>query len=212
MPAFPNPSSTGTWHRVQDKFLRVNSPEGIESHSPGLPRARGELPWVSYGERSTPPGLYPVSMSQSLSSVFLHVVFSTKDRFPFLSDDGVRGQVHAFLGGVAKNLNCPPILVGGVSDHVHILIQLGRSVSQADLVKELKRGSNLWIQERFPHIEKFAWQAGYGAFSVSASNLQVVRTYIGKQAQHHARVSFQDEFRAFLEKHGVAFDERYVWD
>jgi len=151
-------------------------------------------------------------MPQSLSSVYLHVVFSTKDRFPFLSDDGVRGQVHAFLGGIAKKLNCPPVLVGGVSDHVHILVQLGRSVSQADLVKELKRGSNLWIQGRFPQIDKFAWQSGYGAFSVSASNLDTVRTYIGKQAEHHAKVSFQAEFRAFLERHGVAFDERYVWD
>jgi len=151
-------------------------------------------------------------MSQSLSSVYVHIVFSTKDRFPFLSDDGVRGQVHAFLGGIAKKLNCPPILIGGISDHVHILIQLGRSVSQADLVKELKRGSNLWIQERFPHIAKFAWQAGYGAFSVSTSNLEAVRTYIENQPEHHAKVSFQDEFRAFLEKHGVAFDERYMWD
>ena len=107
-------------------FKRIH-PEGIESHSPGLRVT--SYPGYRMGERSTPPGLYPVSMSQSLSSVFLHVVFSTKNRFPFLSDDGVRGQVHAFLGGIAKNLNCPPILVGGVSDHVHILIQLGRSVS-----------------------------------------------------------------------------------
>ena len=151
-------------------------------------------------------------MSQSLSSVFLHIVFSTKERFPFLSDEDVRRQVHSFLGGIAKNLNCPPILIGGVSDHVHILIQLGRSVSQADLVKKLKRGSNLWIQKRFPQIAKFAWQAGYGAFSVSASNVEAVRRYIANQAEHHAKVSFQDEFRAFLEKHGVAFDERYVWD
>jgi len=151
-------------------------------------------------------------MSQSLSSVFLHIVFSTKERFPFLSDAEVRGQVHAFLGGIAKKLNCPPILVGGVADHVHILIHLGRSVSQADLVKELKRGSNIWIHERFPQIAKFAWQAGYGAFSVSASNLEAVRTYIENQPEHHAKVSFQDEFRAFLEKHGVPFDERYVWD
>jgi REP element-mobilizing transposase RayT len=164
------------------------------------------------GQYSTPSGLNPVSMPQSLSSVFLHIVFSTKDRFPFLSDDGVRGQVHAFLGGIGKKRDCLPILVGGVSDHVHLLIQLGRSVSQADLVKELKRGSNLWIQERFPHIEKFAWQAGYGAFSVSASNLEAVRSYIGNQAEHHAKVSFKDEYRAFLIKHGVAFDERYVWD
>jgi REP element-mobilizing transposase RayT len=151
-------------------------------------------------------------MSQSLSGVYLHVVFSTKDRFPFLSDDMVRREVHAFLGGVAKKMNCPPVLVGGVSDHIHILLQLGRSVSQADLVKELKRGSHLWIQGRFPQIEKFAWQAGYGVFSVSASNLDSVRTYIEKQEERHARFSFQDEFRSFLEKHGVAFDEKYVWD
>lgn len=151
-------------------------------------------------------------MSQSLSSVFLHIVFSTKERFPFLSDEDVRRQVHAFLGGIAKKLNCPPIVIGGVSDHAHILIQLGRSVSQADLVKELKRGSNLWIQERFPQIAKFAWQAGYGAFSVSASNVEAVCSYIANQPEHHAKVSFQDEFRAFLEKHGVPFDERYVWD
>jgi len=151
-------------------------------------------------------------MPQSLSIVILHIVFSTKDRFPFLSDEDVRRQVHAFLGGIAKKLDCQPILIGGVSDHVHILLQMGRSVSQADLVKELKRGSNLWIQDRFPDIAKFAWQAGYGAFSVSASNVEAVRTYIANQLEHHSKVSFQDEFRAFLEKHGVAFDERYLWD
>ena len=151
-------------------------------------------------------------MSQSLSGVYLHVVFSTKDRFPFLSDALVRGEVHAFLGGIARNMNCPPILVGGVSDHIHILLQLGRSVTQADLVKELKRGSNLWMQGRFPQVEKFAWQSGYGAFSVSASNITSVGSYIANQPQHHARHSFQDEFRAILQKHGVEFDERYVWN
>jgi len=106
-------------------------------------------------------------MPQSLSSVYLHVVFSTKDRFPFLSDATVRREVHAFLGGIAKNRDCPPLLVGGVADHVHVLLQLGRTVSQADLVKELKRISNIWIRERFPQLGKFSWQAGYGAFSVS---------------------------------------------
>jgi len=151
-------------------------------------------------------------MPQSLSSVFLHIVFSTKERFPFLADADVRRQVHSFLGGIAKNLDCQPILIGGLSDHVHILLQLGRSISQAHLVKELKRGSNLWFQERFPHITKFAWQAGYGVFSVSTSNLEAFRTYIANQSEHHAKVSFQDEFRAFLEKHGVAFDEQYLWD
>jgi len=179
----------------------------MKSPSPGL----RSYPGYCNNRPSTPSGLHPILMSQSLSSVYVHFVFSTKDRFPFLSDEGVRGQVHAFLGGIANKLNCPPILIGGVSDHVHILVQLGRSISQADLVKELKRGSNLWIRERFPHIAKFAWQAGYGAFSVSTSNLEAVRVYIANQPEHHAKVSFQDEFRAFLKKHGVAFDERYVW-
>lgn len=194
--------------RVQEKFLRGIPRRGWNLSAQGCEATLGIV-----STTINPIGVVSRrSMSQSLSSVFLHIVFSTKERFPFFSDEDVRRQVHAFLGGIAKKLNCPPILIGGVSDHVHILIQLGRSVSQADLVKELKRGSNLWIQEHFPQIAKFAWQAGYGAFSVSASNVEAVRTYIANQPEHHAKLSFQDEFRAFLEKHGVAFDERYVWD
>ncbi len=149
-------------------------------------------------------------MSQSLSSVYLHIVFSTKDRFPFFSERQVREEVHAFLGGIAKNRSCPPVLVGGVADHV--LLQLGRIVSQADLVKELKRSSSVWIRERFPQFHKFSWQAGYGAFSVSVSSLDSVRSYIEKQEEHHARVSFQDEFIQFLRKHRLDYDERFVWD
>lgn len=151
-------------------------------------------------------------MPQSLSSVYLHIIFSTKERFPFLANDDVRRETHAMLGGIAKRLNCPPVLVGGVADHVHVLLQMDRQISQAELVKELKRASNLWIQERFPDVRKFAWQAGYGAFSVSASNVEAVRHYIERQEEHHAVASFQDEFRAFLAKHEVAFDERYVWE
>ena len=151
-------------------------------------------------------------MAPSVSSVFLPIVFSTKEHFPFLSDEDVRRQVQAFPGGIAKKLQGPPLLIGGVSDHVPILIPWRRRVSQADLVKKLKRGSNLWIQERFPQIAQFAWPAGYGVFSVSASQGEAVRTDIANQAEPPALVSFQDEFRAFLEKHGVAFDERSVWD
>lgn len=151
-------------------------------------------------------------MPQSLSSVYLHIIFSTKDRFPFLSKEEVRRETHAMLGGIANRLHCPPVLVGGVADHVHILLQLDRRISQADLVKELKRASNLWMQERFPEIQNFAWQAGYGAFSVSASQVESVRQYIEGQEEHHRHLSFQDEFRTILEKHGVAFDARYVWE
>jgi len=151
-------------------------------------------------------------MSQSLSSVYLHIVFSTKDRFPFLADVGIRREAHALLGGIAKKFECPPLLVGGVGDHVHILLGLGRKVSQADLVKELKRGSSIWIKERFPEMQKFGWQAGYGVFSVSPSKLESVQRYIEKQEEHHRRKSFQDEFRSLLVKHGLSFDERYLWD
>ncbi len=151
-------------------------------------------------------------MPQSLSSVYLHIVFSTKERMPFLSDTKVREEVHAFLGGIAGDRGCPPLLVGGMADHVHALVQLGRTISQADLVKELKRGSSVWIHERFPQLNVFAWQAGYGAFSVSVSSLDSVRAYIAKQEEHHAKISFQDEFRQFLEKHGLDYDERFVWD
>lgn len=151
-------------------------------------------------------------MPQSLSSVHLHIIYSTRDRFPFLSKEDVRRETHAMLGGIANRLNCPPVLVGGVADHVHILLQLDRRISQAELVKELKRASNLWMRERFPEIRKFAWQAGYGAFSVSASLVESVRQYIEGQEEHHRHLSFQDEFRIFLEKHGVEFDARYVWE
>ena len=173
--------------------------------------ARDELPWVGYlNHREPRSGFYP--MPQSLSSVYLHIVFSTKERMPFLSDPRIREEVHAFLGGVAKSRDCPPLLVGGMADHVHALVQLGRTVSQADLVKELKRASSVWIHERFPQLGAFAWQAGYAAFSVSVSNLDSVRAYIAKQEEHHAKISFQDEFRQFLEKHRLEYDERFVWN
>jgi len=152
------------------------------------------------------------SMPQSLSSVHLHIVFSTKDRFPFLSDPAVRAEVHTFLGGIARNQGCQPVLIGGVADHVHVLLQLGRTVSQADLVKELKRGSSIWIRDRFTELDRFAWQAGYAIFSVSTSNVDSVRTYIQNQEEHHKVVSFQNETIRFLEKHKLEYDKRFIWD
>ena len=151
-------------------------------------------------------------MPQSLSSVYLHVVFSTKGREPWLQDPVLRGECHAFLGGVSKQLDCPSVIVGGVEDHVHLLARFGRGVTQSDWVKELKRVSNRWIKEREPKMAGFAWQAGYGVFSVSSSALEDVEKYIQNQEEHHRKVTFQDEFRAFLRKHKVDCDERYVWD
>jgi len=151
-------------------------------------------------------------MPQSLSVVYLHLVFSTKERRPFLRDPIIRGEMHAWLGSASGQLKCPSVLVGGVEDHVHILARHGRTISQADWVKELKRTSSIWIKERDPRAHDFAWQAGYGVFSASASNLESVRDYVARQEEHHHKLSFQDEFRMFLKKHGETWDERYVWD
>ena len=151
-------------------------------------------------------------MPQSLSVVYLHLVFSTKHRQPFLQDRDLRAEIHAWLGAASRELDCPPVLVGGVEDHVHILARHGRTVSQADWVKEIKRTSSLWIKQREPKLIDFAWQAGYGVFSVSVSNVARVRAYIAGQEAHHQKAGFQDEFRALLRKHEEAWDERYVWD
>src|SRR6516162_7252524 len=104
---------------------------------------------------------------QSLSVVYLHLVFSTKDRQPFLRDPGIRAEMHKWLGSASGQLQCPSVIVGGVEDHVHILSRLGRTITQADWVKELKRTSSLWIKQRDPRLSEFTWQAGYGVFSVS---------------------------------------------
>ena len=120
--------------------------------------------------------------------------------------------MHAYLGSVSKNLDCPPILVGGVEDHVHLLCRFGRTIAQAEWVKELKRVSNLWLQEQGPDYADFQWQGGYADFSVSQSNLEEVKQYIAGQEEHHRKLSFQDELRALLRRHEIEWDERYVWD
>ena len=150
-------------------------------------------------------------MPQSLSVVYIHLVFSTKDRQPSLQDRAVRGALHSFLAGVSKQLECPPIQIGGVEDHVHLLCRFGRTITQADWVKELKRVSNGWLREMGGAYSKFAWQGGYADFSVSQSNVDHVRRYIAEQEKHHRRMSFEDELRELLRKHNQVWDERYVW-
>jgi REP element-mobilizing transposase RayT len=149
-------------------------------------------------------------MPQSLSVVYMHLIFSTKECRPFLRDAGLRQSLHGYLGEVSKRLDCAPIVVGGVEDHVHVLARFGRTISQAEWVKELKRVSNEWI--RTEGVSDFSWQGGYANFSVSQSNVEEVRGYIVRQEEHHRKVSFQDELRAFFRKHGMEWDERYVWD
>jgi REP element-mobilizing transposase RayT len=151
-------------------------------------------------------------MPQSLSAVYIHLVFSTKERRPFLRGKSVRDNLHAQLGGISKTLECPPLIVGGVEDHVHMLCRFGRTITQAEWVKEVKRVSNGWLKEQGLGYADFEWQGGYADFSVSQSNLDQVKEYIAHQEEHHRKMTFQDELRALLRKHEIEFDERYVWD
>ena len=151
-------------------------------------------------------------MPQSLAKILVHTVFSTKERRPFLRDVSVREELHRYLGGILNQLECQPIIVGGVADHVHLLACLSRTCPVAEMVKELKRGSSLWIKQRDCALDDFAWQAGYGVFSIGFSQIEATRRYVAEQERHHRKCTFQDELRRLLDRYQVAYDERYVWD
>lgn len=150
-------------------------------------------------------------MPQSLSQVIVHVIFSTKDRHPFLDPD-TRPKLHAYLATVSRNMGCETYRVGGVADHVHLAIRLSRTVTIADLVQELKTSSSKWVKAQSPEFAAFAWQRGYACFSVGPSDLNALEEYIDSQEEHHRSQTFQDEIRMFLKKYGVEYDETYVWD
>lgn len=150
-------------------------------------------------------------MPQSLAQVYLHIVYSTKHRNPFLKDPAVRDSLFSYLATVCKSRNSPCIKAGGVEDHVHLLVRFGRSISIADLIKELKRTSSIWIKNEF-HLRDFEWQNGYGAFSISPAHVDALTRYIANQIEHHRKETFQQEFRRLLKKYGLEWDEEYVWD
>ena len=149
-------------------------------------------------------------MAQSLARVLVHIIFSTKARQPFLRPADLRSKTHAYLVGILTNLECQALQLGGVEDHVHVLCGLSRIMSLADLVKNLKASSTKHL--KLEGCSDFAWQNGYGVFSVSESAKQSVVAYIANQERHHRTMTFQEEYRAFLRKHGIRFDEQYVWD
>jgi REP-associated tyrosine transposase len=151
-------------------------------------------------------------MPQSLAQIYLHIVFSTKERRRYLQNHAIRTELHSYLGGTCRNLGCPSLCVGGVEDHVHILCRLSRTISVSGLVRELKRESSKWLKTKSPDLAIFEWQAGYGAFSISPGHVEQLREYITRQEEHHKSESFQDEFRRFLRNYGIEYDERYVWD
>jgi len=148
-------------------------------------------------------------MSHTFTSLLTHVVFSTSERRPLLSD-AIRPDAHAYLGGILRQLRAVPIAIGGTSDHVHLLMRLPADVPLADCLCVVKTNSSRWIKERWPERRRFSWQAGYGAFSVSEASRGAVIRYIQDQEQHHQRISFQDEFLALLKKHEIELDQRYV--
>ena len=150
-------------------------------------------------------------MPQSLSKVYTHITFSTKSRLSLITPD-VRARLWEYLGGICKSLECNPIRVGGYFDHVHIFCLLSRKVTQSTLVEELKKSSSRWMKLQGSQFSKFYWQEGYGIFSVNPTEVPVVVEYIKNQEKHHETRSFQDEFRLFLKKYGVEYDEKYVWD
>jgi REP element-mobilizing transposase RayT len=159
-----------------------------------------------------PTKMNEAQMPQSLADVVIHIVFSTKTRVPFLKLTVLRERLDAYIVGTLMNLDCPSIITRSVEDHIHILCHLSRTISIGQLIKEIKTSSSAWVKQQDPHLDDFYWQAGYGAFSVSRSNVEQVKQYIANQEEHHRTRTFQEEFRLLLQRHGIEYDERYVWD
>lgn len=150
-------------------------------------------------------------MSQALAKIYLHLIFSTKNRERSIPDD-IRADLHSYMGGILNGLGCSPIEINTEPDHVHVLFVMPRTETLSNVVGQLKKSSNDWLRNRDSKFQDFYWQGGYGVFSVSQSNVEEVRQYIRGQREHHKQVSFQDEFRTFLKRYEIEFDERYVWD
>jgi REP element-mobilizing transposase RayT len=199
---------------------RTQATKNIESIrvllNPGAPKAR---PMIAQGnalgghkKQSQALKGRPIDpcMPQSLSRIYLHLVFSTKGRAPIIKDQ-IRDSLHRYMATVLKNIGCHANLINSVEDHVHVLFEFGRTVALSKVVEDIKKSSSKWIKTRPTGVSDFAWQNGYGVFSVSHSNLEAMRDYIASQREHHRKRTFQDELRTLLDKHGVKYDERYIW-
>ena len=152
-------------------------------------------------------------MPQSLSNVLIHLVYSTKHRKPWLRDTDLRSELYAYNATILKNdVHSPALIIGGVEDHVHLLIALSRNHAIKDVVGRSKTETSKWMKKQGASHPGFGWQAGYGAFSVSQSNVEQVKQYIANQEEHHRKMSFQDEYRAMCRRHGIEIDEQFVWD
>ena len=150
-------------------------------------------------------------MGQSLVQNYVHIVFSTKYRENLIYPPYVQ-ELHAYIGGVCKELECPVLIVGGYTDHVHILCMLSKKIALMTLVQKIKAHSSKWMKTKGNNLSNFFWQDGYGAFSVNPSKVSVVINYIKNQHEHHQKKDFKAEYRAFLTKYKVDYNEDYVWD
>jgi putative transposase len=151
-------------------------------------------------------------MSQSLSRVLIHIIFSTKNRFAFFIDGEMQKRIHAYLARVINEQDSPAIEVGGTEDHVHILCLLSRKHTISDVIKEAKVNSSSWAKTLGGRCMKFSWQLGYGAFSINQSQIESLRRYIQAQAEHHRRKSFQEEYLELLREYQIPYDERFLWE
>lgn len=149
-------------------------------------------------------------MPHTYTNLLTHIIFSTKDRTPIIGTD-LRPRLHAYLGGIVRELGGTPLAVNGIADHLHLLVGLPPSLSVSEALRVLKTNSSRWMREEMRQ-RAFGWQSGYGAFSVSRSNVRAVSQYIAHQDEHHRKINFQEEYVAFLQKHGIDYDERYLWD
>jgi len=150
-------------------------------------------------------------MAQSLVKNYMHIVFSTKHRLPFIQE-AIEQELYSYLGGICKSLECHPVKIGGYTDHIHILCTLSKKITLIKLMEEVKSHSSKWIKTKGDEYLNFYWQNGYGAFSVNPAEIDKVVSYIENQKEHHRKKTFQGEYLAFLRKYKVEYDERYMWD
>ncbi len=150
-------------------------------------------------------------MAQSLVKIYTHIVFSTKHHLKIIDFD-IRDELYNYIGGICNKLECFPVKIGGYNDHIHILCLFSKKITLIKFLEEIKKNSSKWIKTKGVKYKDFYWQDGYGAFSVNPSEIDIAAKYIENQLEHHKKVNFQDELRAFLNKYQVEYDERYVWD
>ena len=150
-------------------------------------------------------------MPQSISSILIHLIFSTKNREPFITP-AIEKELHPYMAKIFRELKSPSLAIDGTRDHVHVLFSLARVIAIADVLEEVKTETSKWIKTKGPEFRNFHWQKGYGAFSIGQSQVEAVKRYILGQKEHHRRVTFQEEYRKFLKVYGINYDERYVWD